>query len=180
MKGRHENCDIDSSAESWIHSMAVHTGHGGRVECSVECGLGQREERLPGHHHNQGSARADRFLCRIPQGVFPANGGVQLVRGTFYRLLSREVSDDPTIANLGWVPDKRPPEEPKVDWEQRRDRIGEVRSFSASENPWAHNSIRMVHCLKGHHQVSQKHADFWPIYRWQPSYLPPAYEWSRA
>ncbi len=146
--------------------MVVHTGHGGWVECSVECGLGQREERLPRHYHDQGSARVDRILCRIPQGVFPENGGVQHVRDTFYRLLSRKVSDDPTIANLGWVSDKRTPEEPTIDWEQRWDRIGEVRSFRTLEDPWAHNSIRMVYCLEGHHQVSQKHADLWLINRW--------------
>jgi len=80
--------------------MAVHTGHGGRLEHSVECGLGQREERLPRYNHDQRSPRASRILCRISQGVFPENGGVQHVRDTIHRLLSREVSDDPTISNF--------------------------------------------------------------------------------
>ena len=165
MKWFQGNYDIDSCAESWINSMAVHTGHGCRLEYSMECGLGQWEERLSRHHHDQGSARAYRLLCRIPEGVIPEIRGVQHARDTIHRLLPREVSDDPTIANLGWISYKRTSEEPKVDWEQRRHRIGQARSFRSKEDPWAHNSLRMVHCLEGHHQVSQEHAYFWPIYR---------------
>lgn len=126
---RHDNYDIDSCAESWVHFMAVHTGHGGRLEHSMECGLGQWEERLPRHNHDQGSARTYRVLCRIIKGVFPENRGVKHVRDTIHRLLPREVSDDPTIANLGREPYKRTRKEFQVDREQRWDRIGEARSF---------------------------------------------------